>query len=164
MRPSSSVEDVAAMAVAAALLSSPRKRARTTAFDAADEEVDTMSRQLSRQKSLPASGVVDSVEGSADRLDTANGVDFTTGTFTTDTAGLTPEPRNVSLSVQSLLGIHSSLEPGQSHEDDTAEVVLVCEPDLHNNLMGALHPNGALYEKPVNINVARCAGSVDGIA
>ena len=23
-----------------------------------------------------------------------------------------------------------------------SEVVLVCEPDLHNNLMGALHPNG----------------------
>ena len=31
------------------------------------------------------------------------------------------------------------------------QVVLVCEPDLHNNLMGALHPNGALYEGPVNV-------------
>lgn len=35
---------------------------------------------------------------------------------------------------------------GQEDENDRAEVVLVCEPDLHNNLMGALHPNGALYE------------------
>jgi len=60
----------------------------------------------------------------------------------------------VSLSIRELLGEHSSLLPGQCHEDDTAEVVLVCEPDLHNNLMGALHPNGALYEKPVNINDA----------
>jgi len=61
---------------------------------------------------------------------------------------VTPEPKNVSHSIRALLGVHSHLEPGQCHEDDTAEVVLVCEPDLHNNLMGALHPNGMVAAAP----------------
>uniref|UniRef100_A0A7S0WP51 Arginine deiminase n=1 Tax=Pyramimonas obovata TaxID=1411642 RepID=A0A7S0WP51_9CHLO len=44
---------------------------------------------------------------------------------------------------------------GQIHEDDIAEVVIVCEPDLNNNVMGSIHPHGALYEKPVNVEVSR---------
>jgi len=40
---------------------------------------------------------------------------------------------------------------GALHENDVAEVVIVCEPDLHSNLMGALHPAGSLYERPVNM-------------
>ena len=40
---------------------------------------------------------------------------------------------------------------GQAHENDRAEVVIVCEPDLSANLMGALHPAGSLYERPVNM-------------
>ena len=42
---------------------------------------------------------------------------------------------------------------GQCHEDDVAQVVLVCEADLSNNIMGALHPHGSLYERPVNMAV-----------
>ena len=40
---------------------------------------------------------------------------------------------------------------GQVHENDRAEVVIVCEPDMHSNIMGALHPAGSLYERPVNM-------------
>ena len=42
---------------------------------------------------------------------------------------------------------------GQRHEDDFAQIVLVCEANLSNNIMGALHPNGSLYERPVNMAV-----------
>ena len=40
---------------------------------------------------------------------------------------------------------------GQVHENDKAEVVIVCEPDMASNIMGALHPAGSLYERPVNM-------------
>jgi hypothetical protein len=33
----------------------------------------------------------------------------------------------------------------------------VCEPDLNNNVMGSIHPHGALYERPVNVKHSRCA-------
>eukprot|EP00242_Pyramimonas_sp_CCMP2087_P016823 CAMPEP_0198212218 /NCGR_PEP_ID=MMETSP1445-20131203/25587_1 /TAXON_ID=36898 /ORGANISM="Pyramimonas sp., Strain CCMP2087" /LENGTH=519 /DNA_ID=CAMNT_0043886617 /DNA_START=215 /DNA_END=1774 /DNA_ORIENTATION=- len=46
------------------------------------------------------------------------------------------------------------LNTGQIHEDDPAEVVIVCEPDLNNNVMGSIHPHGALYESPVNVEVS----------
>lgn len=132
LRPSSSVEDVAAMAVAASLLPSPSRKKRARGDD----------------------GCVGGDDAEVEKAPRWVGAGDTDETTTAAAAAIDKKPRNVSLSIQSLLGIHSSLEPGQSHEDDTAEVVLVCEPDLHNNLMGALHPNGALYEKPVNINVA----------
>lgn len=45
---------------------------------------------------------------------------------------------------------------GQVHEDDPAEVIIVCEPDLNNNVMGSIHPHGALYERPVNVVQSRC--------
>jgi len=48
----------------------------------------------------------------------------------------------------------NSFECSQVCENDVAQVIIVCEPDLHNNLMGALHPNGALYEAPVNMTVS----------
>ena len=46
---------------------------------------------------------------------------------------------------------------GQLHEDDIAEVVIVCEPNFNNNVMGSIHPHGALYERPVNVNHSRYA-------
>lgn len=45
---------------------------------------------------------------------------------------------------------------GQVHEDDSAAVVVVCEPAL-SKTMGALHPAGALYARPVHISEARAA-------
>lgn len=48
-------------------------------------------------------------------------------------------------------GLHGT---GQTHEDDAAAVVVVCEPAL-SKTMGALHPAGALYARPVHINQAR---------
>lgn len=45
-------------------------------------------------------------------------------------------------------------EPSQTDENHAARLVVVCEPLGVNNLMGALHPHGALYEKPVNIEKA----------
>jgi arginine deiminase len=49
------------------------------------------------------------------------------------------------------IGVHLT---GQQHEDDVAEVVIVCAPAL-SKTMGALHPAGALYARPVHINQAR---------
>lgn len=42
----------------------------------------------------------------------------------------------------------------QVHENDIAKVVIVCEPDLPK-MMGALHPLGSLYERPVNLDVSK---------
>jgi hypothetical protein len=43
----------------------------------------------------------------------------------------------------------------QQHENDVAEVVIVCEPEAASLMMGGLHPRGSLYERPVNIEVAQ---------
>eukprot|EP00899_Mesostigma_viride_P029157 jgi/Mesvir1/9426/Mv02169-RA.1 len=43
---------------------------------------------------------------------------------------------------------------GQRHENDVAEIVLVCEPDLPK-MMGSLHPCGSLYERPINLDEAK---------
>eukprot|EP00959_Pyramimonas_sp_CCMP1952_P282700 5908652-Pyramimonas_sp.AAC.1 len=51
--------------------------------------------------------------------------------------------------------LHAVMKTGQMHEDDVAEVVIVCEPDLNNNVMGSIHPKGGLYEKPVNVEDSR---------
>jgi hypothetical protein len=53
------------------------------------------------------------------------------------------------------MGAKKSAYTGQVHEDDPAEVVIVCEPDLNNNVMGSIHPHGALYERPVNVEDSR---------
>jgi arginine deiminase len=42
---------------------------------------------------------------------------------------------------------------GQEHEDDVARAIIVCAPSL-SKTMGALHPAGALYARPVDINKA----------
>ncbi|KAL0217995.1 hypothetical protein RCL1_008843 [Eukaryota sp. TZLM3-RCL] len=42
----------------------------------------------------------------------------------------------------------------QRHENDPAEIVIVHEPGIEI-FMGSLHPNGALYEKPVNLRKAQ---------
>jgi arginine deiminase len=36
-----------------------------------------------------------------------------------------------------------------------AQVVIVCEPEGSSLMMGGLHPRGSLYERPVNIDLAR---------
>jgi arginine deiminase len=46
--------------------------------------------------------------------------------------------------------LDDSCYSGQVHENDLAEVVVVCEPGLPK-MMGALHPAAALYERFVNI-------------
>jgi arginine deiminase len=50
-------------------------------------------------------------------------------------------------------GLHQT---GQVHEDDDAAVVVVCAPSL-SKTMGALHPAGALYARPVHFNQAQDA-------
>lgn len=44
---------------------------------------------------------------------------------------------------------------GQEHENEIAEVVIVCEPEQASLMMGGLHPRGSLYERPVNIDTAK---------
>lgn len=43
----------------------------------------------------------------------------------------------------------------QAHEDQTAEVVIVCEPEGTSLMMGGLHPRASLFEKPVNLDAAK---------
>jgi arginine deiminase len=45
---------------------------------------------------------------------------------------------------------------GQEHENDRARMVVVCAPSISKS-MGALHPAGALYARPVHIDQARDA-------
>jgi arginine deiminase len=45
---------------------------------------------------------------------------------------------------------------GQEHENDRAQMVVVCAPSISKS-MGALHPAGALYARPVHIDQARDA-------
>lgn len=50
---------------------------------------------------------------------------------------------------------HGSLLPTvQVHENDVAAAAIVCAPSALSKMMGSLHPAGALYEKPVNIDQA----------
>ncbi|KAG1663777.1 hypothetical protein FOA52_011828 [Chlamydomonas sp. UWO 241] len=42
----------------------------------------------------------------------------------------------------------------QEHENDTAEVDIVAEPESASLMMGTLHPRGSLYERPVNAELA----------
>jgi hypothetical protein len=43
----------------------------------------------------------------------------------------------------------------QEDEDQIAQVVIVCEPEGSSLMMGGLHPRGSLYERPVNIEMAK---------
>lgn len=43
----------------------------------------------------------------------------------------------------------------QVHENDRAEIVIVCEPEGASLLMGGLHPRASLYEQPINLEEAR---------
>lgn len=45
----------------------------------------------------------------------------------------------------------------QESENDTAEIVIVCEPEGNSLQMGGLHPRASLYEKPVNLDAAKKA-------
>ena len=47
----------------------------------------------------------------------------------------------------------------QEHENEVAEVVIVCEPEQASLMMGGLHPRGSLYERPVNVDVAKAQHS-----
>ena len=47
----------------------------------------------------------------------------------------------------------------QVHENDLAQVVIVCEPEGASLMMGALHPRASLYERPVNLQEAQKAHS-----
>ena len=45
----------------------------------------------------------------------------------------------------------------QEHENETAEIVIVCEPQGTSLMMGGLHPRASLYERPVNLDAAKTA-------
>ncbi|KAK9805881.1 hypothetical protein WJX73_000501 [Symbiochloris irregularis] len=45
----------------------------------------------------------------------------------------------------------------QQHENEPAEVVIVCEPEGTSLMMGGLHPRASLYERPVNLDAARAS-------
>lgn len=49
-----------------------------------------------------------------------------------------------------LLSLHCT---AQDHENELAEVVIVCEPEQSSLMMGGLHPRGSLYERPVSVRV-----------
>lgn len=48
----------------------------------------------------------------------------------------------------------------QEHENQVAEIVIVCEPEGTSLMMGGLHPRASLYEKPVNLDAAKQVLSV----
>lgn len=52
--------------------------------------------------------------------------------------------------------LHNFQQMGQEHENDNAAVVVVCAPSL-SKMMGALHPAGALYARPVDFSQAKRA-------
>ncbi|KAK9829371.1 hypothetical protein WJX72_005446 [[Myrmecia] bisecta] len=63
-------------------------------------------------------------------------------------------------SATSLLdGSDSEFRACQEHENDSAEVVIVCEPQGTSLMMGGLHPRASLYERPVNLDGASRAHS-----
>lgn len=45
----------------------------------------------------------------------------------------------------------------QEHENEQAEIVIVCEPQGTSLMMGGLHPRASLYERPVNLDAAKAA-------
>ncbi|KAF2078141.1 hypothetical protein CYY_000525 [Polysphondylium violaceum] len=59
-----------------------------------------------------------------------------------------------SSSLMSLSSIYHELNFNQVHENDTAQVVILNEPSLPQ-WMGSIHPNGSLYEEPLDISKAQ---------
>lgn len=57
--------------------------------------------------------------------------------------------------LSSVCRLAEGLKALQEHENDIAEVVIVCEPEQASLMMGGLHPRGSLYERPINIDVAK---------
>jgi arginine deiminase len=51
--------------------------------------------------------------------------------------------------------LDASMKALQDHENERAEIVIVCEPEGSSLMMGGLHPRGSLYERPVNIDSAK---------
>ena len=52
---------------------------------------------------------------------------------------------------------HTRPLPLQEHENEQAEIVIVCEPQGTSLMMGGLHPRASLYERPVNLDAAKAA-------
>jgi hypothetical protein len=51
--------------------------------------------------------------------------------------------------------LEGNMKAIQEHENEIAEVVIVCEPESSSLTMGSLHPRGSLYERPINIDSAK---------
>lgn len=57
-------------------------------------------------------------------------------------------------------GVQFGTDPivaSQHHENDIAMVVITSEPEGASLMMGALHPRASLYERPVNLQLAKKA-------
>ena len=67
----------------------------------------------------------------------------------------TADPSSKKSKLSSVCRLAEGLKALQEHENDLAEVVVVCEPEQASLMMGGLHPRGSLYERPVNIDVAK---------
>ena len=63
--------------------------------------------------------------------------------------------KSKSSTVCNMLSVQDSLRSVQEHENELAELVVVCEPEQSSMMMGGLHPRGALYERPINIDTAK---------
>ncbi|GFR49721.1 hypothetical protein Agub_g11877 [Astrephomene gubernaculifera] len=64
-----------------------------------------------------------------------------------------PPPKRSKLST--VVNLLEAKKAVQEHENEVAEVVIVCEPEQASLMMGGLHPRGSLYERPVNIDTAK---------
>ena len=58
-------------------------------------------------------------------------------------------------SVCNMLSVEDGKKAVQEHENELAELVVVCEPEQASLMMGGLHPRGSLYERPINIDTAK---------
>ncbi|KXZ51615.1 hypothetical protein GPECTOR_12g579 [Gonium pectorale] len=67
-------------------------------------------------------------------------------------ASAPPAKRSKLSTVVNLLEARTAV---QESENELAEVVIVCEPEQASLMMGGLHPRGSLYERPVNMDIAK---------
>lgn len=68
-----------------------------------------------------------------------------------------PVPSAKRGSATNLLSAGGTTTAVQEHENETAEIVIVCEPQGTSLMMGGLHPRASLYERPVNLDAAKSA-------
>lgn len=47
--------------------------------------------------------------------------------------------------------MNDKVRSGQEHETATAREIIICGRAMTSKAMGALHPAGSLYEKPINL-------------